>query len=59
MSVGMAHVIAGDLAFALFALGIIGTGMLAVPVLAGSVAYAVSESFGCTDLPPAGSLDLM
>jgi NRAMP (natural resistance-associated macrophage protein)-like metal ion transporter len=38
--------IAGDLAFALFALGIIGTGMLAVPVLAGSAAYAVSENFG-------------
>ena len=38
--------IAGDLAFALFAIGIISTGLLAVPVLAGSVAYAVSESFG-------------
>ncbi|MGB5076331.1 MAG: divalent metal cation transporter [Sphingorhabdus sp.] len=38
--------IAGDFAFALFALGIIGTGMLAVPILAGSAAYAVSESFG-------------
>jgi len=37
--------LAGDLAFALFALGIIGTGMLAVPVLAGSAAYAVSEMF--------------
>lgn len=38
--------IAGDLAFALFAVGIISTGLLAVPVLAGSVAYAVAESFG-------------
>jgi len=38
--------VAGDFAFALFALGIIGTGMLAVPVLAGSAAYAVSELFG-------------
>jgi len=38
--------IAGDLAFALFALGIIGTGLLAVPILAGSAAYAVSEAFG-------------
>ena len=38
--------IAGDFAFALFAIGIIGTGMLAVPILAGSAAYAVSESFG-------------
>jgi Mn2+/Fe2+ NRAMP family transporter len=36
--------IAGDLAFALFAAGIIGTGLLAVPVLAGSAAYAVSET---------------
>ncbi|WP_374285050.1 NRAMP family divalent metal transporter [Novosphingobium sp.] len=38
--------IAGDLAFALFAIGIIGTGLLAVPILAGSAAYAVSETFG-------------
>jgi NRAMP (natural resistance-associated macrophage protein)-like metal ion transporter len=37
--------IAGDFAFTLFAIGIIGTGMLAVPILAGSAAYAVSESF--------------
>jgi NRAMP (natural resistance-associated macrophage protein)-like metal ion transporter len=35
----------GSTAFFLFSLGIIGTGMLAVPVLAGSAAYAVSESF--------------
>jgi NRAMP (natural resistance-associated macrophage protein)-like metal ion transporter len=34
----------GPIAFLLFSLGIIGTGMLAVPVLAGSAAYAVSES---------------
>lgn len=38
--------IAGELAFALFAVGIISTGLLAVPVLAGSAAYAVAESFG-------------
>ena len=38
--------IAGEFAFALFSLGIIGTGLLAVPVLAGSAAYAVSESQG-------------
>lgn len=38
--------IAGDLAFALFSLGIIGTGLLAVPVLAGSAAYAICESQG-------------
>jgi NRAMP (natural resistance-associated macrophage protein)-like metal ion transporter len=37
--------VAGQFAFMLFALGIIGTGMLAVPVLAGSAAYAVTESF--------------
>ncbi len=37
--------LAGDAAFLLFGLGIVGTGMLAVPVLAGSAAYAVSESF--------------
>jgi NRAMP (natural resistance-associated macrophage protein)-like metal ion transporter len=35
----------GPLTFLLFSLGIIGTGMLAVPVLAGSAAYAVTESF--------------
>jgi NRAMP (natural resistance-associated macrophage protein)-like metal ion transporter len=38
--------IAGNLAFLLFALGIIGTGLLAIPVLAGSGAYAVAELFG-------------
>jgi NRAMP (natural resistance-associated macrophage protein)-like metal ion transporter len=36
--------IAGRLAFMLFALGIIGTGLLAIPVLAGSLAYGVSET---------------
>jgi Mn2+/Fe2+ NRAMP family transporter len=36
--------IAGHFAFTIFALGIIGTGMLAVPVLAGSAAYAVGEA---------------
>jgi Mn2+/Fe2+ NRAMP family transporter len=38
--------VAGRFAFALFALGIIGTGLLAVPVLAGSAAFAVSEVGG-------------
>lgn len=37
--------LAGEFAFLLFSLGIIGTGLLAVPVLAGSAAYAVGESF--------------
>jgi NRAMP (natural resistance-associated macrophage protein)-like metal ion transporter len=44
--------IAGPFAFALFAIGIIGTGLLAVPVLAGSAAYAVTEMAGVS-----GSLD--
>ena len=38
--------IAGDMAFFLFSLGLVGTGLLAVPVLAGSVGYAVAETFG-------------
>ena len=38
--------IAGDFAGVIFALGILGTGLLAIPVLAGSTAYAVSEVFG-------------
>jgi len=37
--------LAGPLTFVLFSLGIIGTGLLAAPVLAGSAAYAVAESF--------------
>jgi NRAMP (natural resistance-associated macrophage protein)-like metal ion transporter len=41
--------IAGAFTFALFAAGIIATGMLAVPVLAGSAAYGVSEVFGWTE----------
>lgn len=36
----------GEAAYLLFALGIIGTGLLSVPVLAGSTAYALAESFG-------------
>ena len=38
--------VAGQFAFALFAIGIIGTGFLAVPVHAGSAAFAVAEIFG-------------
>jgi NRAMP (natural resistance-associated macrophage protein)-like metal ion transporter len=45
--------VAGELTFALFSAGIIGTGLLAVPVLAGSAAYAVAETFGLR-----GSLEL-
>lgn len=45
--------LAGPLTFFLFSLGIIGTGLLAVPVLAGSAGYAVAECFGWQ-----GSLEL-
>ncbi len=38
--------IAGAATFVVFALGIVGTGLLAVPVLAGSAAYATGEAFG-------------
>jgi len=37
---------AGNFAFILFAIGIIGVGLLAIPVLAGSASYAMSETFG-------------
>jgi NRAMP (natural resistance-associated macrophage protein)-like metal ion transporter len=37
--------VAGPFAFTLFALGIVGTGLLAVPVLAGSAAYAIGEAW--------------
>jgi NRAMP (natural resistance-associated macrophage protein)-like metal ion transporter len=40
--------IAGRFAFVVFALGIIGTGLLALPILAGSAAYALGETFGWT-----------
>ena len=38
--------LAGDLASLLFSLGVVGTGLLAIPVLAGSASYAVAELFG-------------
>ena len=47
--------LAGEAAYLLFALGVIGTGLLAVPVLAGSASYAVAELFGWRsglELPP-------
>lgn len=40
---------AGEFTYLLFALGIIGTGLLAVPVLAGSSAYALAETFRCRE----------
>ena len=48
--------VAGDFAFVLFAAGIVGTGFLALPVLAGSAAYAVATLAGVRrglDRPPA------
>ena len=38
--------LAGNAAYLLFAAGIIGTGLLAIPVLSGSLSYIVTESFG-------------
>jgi NRAMP (natural resistance-associated macrophage protein)-like metal ion transporter len=38
--------IAGDLAYLLFAIGVIGTGLIAIPVLSGSISYIFSETFG-------------
>ena len=38
--------LAGNLAYGLFALGIIGTGLIAIPVLSGSISYIVTETFG-------------
>jgi Mn2+/Fe2+ NRAMP family transporter len=38
--------LAGDLAYFLFAIGIIGTGLIAIPVLSGSLSYMFSETFG-------------
>ncbi|MGZ8261896.1 MAG: divalent metal cation transporter, partial [Methylotenera sp.] len=41
--------IAGEFAFLLFSAGIIGTGLLAIPVLAGSAAYAMAGAFNWKD----------
>jgi len=38
--------LAGDLAYLLFAIGIIGTGLIAIPVLSGSLSYIFTETFG-------------
>ena len=38
--------LAGDAAYLLFAIGVIGTGLLAIPVLCGSLSYIITESFG-------------
>ena len=47
--------LAGNAAYLLFTLGLVGTGLLAIPILAGSASYAVAEVFGWRsglDLPP-------
>ena len=38
--------LAGNFAYILFAIGVIGTGLLAIPVLSGSLSYIISETFG-------------
>ena len=38
--------LAGNMAYLLFALGVIGTGLLAIPVLSGSLSYIITEAFG-------------
>lgn len=38
--------LAGNIAYLLFAIGIIGTGLLAIPVLSGSLSYIIAETFG-------------
>ena len=38
--------LAGNLAYFLFALGVIGTGLIAIPVLSGSISYIITETFG-------------
>ena len=41
--------LAGNFAYLLFALGVIGTGLLAIPVLSGSLSYIFTETFGWKD----------
>lgn len=38
--------LAGNLAYLLFAVGVIGTGLIAIPVLSGSISYIITETFG-------------
>jgi Mn2+/Fe2+ NRAMP family transporter len=38
--------LAGDMAYLLFAIGVIGTGLIAIPVLSGSLSYIFTETFG-------------
>lgn len=41
--------LAGEFSYALFAIGVLGTGFLAIPVLAGSLSYIISETFGWSE----------
>src|ERR1035437_1664651 len=41
--------LAGNTAYLLFAVGVLGTGFLAIPVLSGSLSYIITESFGWTE----------
>jgi Mn2+/Fe2+ NRAMP family transporter len=41
--------LAGELSYLLFSIGVLGTGMLAVPVLAGSLSYMISEALGWSE----------
>jgi Mn2+/Fe2+ NRAMP family transporter len=38
--------LAGNLAYLLFAIGVLGTGLIAIPVLSGSISYIITETFG-------------
>jgi len=38
--------LAGNMAYLLFAIGVIGTGLIAIPVLSGSISYIITETFG-------------
>jgi Mn2+/Fe2+ NRAMP family transporter len=38
--------LAGNLAYLLFSIGVIGTGLIAIPVLSGSISYIITETFG-------------
>jgi Mn2+/Fe2+ NRAMP family transporter len=41
--------LAGNLTYLLFAVGVIGTGLLAIPVLSGSLSYIITETFGWSE----------
>lgn len=41
--------LAGNLAYLLFSIGVIGTGLIAIPVLSGSISYIITETFGWTE----------